>query len=58
MYSEDVMITGERADDAAKEIAKMFEDEGGFLVVQAIAEIIQRAIDDDFADRVPEHEGP
>jgi len=50
------MVTGERAEDAAAEIMKMV-GRSGYLITQAVAEIIQKAIDDDFDDRMQDAEG-
>ena len=51
------METGERAEDTAKDIIKQFGLPPGYLVVAAIAEIIQKAMDDDFDDRMQDAEG-
>ena len=51
------MFIGERAEDAAKEIVKAFNLDPGFLVRAAIAEIVQRAMDDDYDERMQDTEG-
>lgn len=50
------MIVGDSAEDAAREIAKLI-GVGDFNTKIAIAEIIQRAMDDDFDTRMQDAEG-
>ena len=50
------MFVGERAEDAAKEIAALC-GQVGYLAKTAIAEIVQKAMDDDYDDRMADLAG-
>jgi hypothetical protein len=56
-FLEDRM-TGERAEDAAKEIVKrlMGQIKPSYMLLEQISEIVQKAIDDDRVDRLQKYD--
>jgi hypothetical protein len=51
-------MTGERAEDAAKEIVKrlMGQIKPSYMLLEQISEIVQKAIDDDRVDRLQKYD--